>query len=193
MANGDVFKAIVIGNHGVGKTRMTYIYVNGEQPPEQETVGCEYFSKTIIFGATDSITREPVTKSIKINFYDTAGQEKYNSLTSSHYRNAHGAVVVYSVTDRASFKAAETWIKKVSEYAGNDCSLVLVANKVDVPNSQKQVSEEEGMRLAHRNSIEYYEVSATENSGIHEAMTGLARSMSRRYERRVANLNPSSP
>ena len=133
VANGEAFKAIILGNKDVGKTRMTYLYVNGDQPPAYETVGCEYYSKTIIFGTTDSVSRHPVTKSMRVNFYDTAGQEKYNSLTVSHYRKALGAIVVYSITDRASFVAAENWIEKVKDNAGPNCSTILVANKADVP------------------------------------------------------------
>ena len=64
----------------------------------------------MIFGANDGATREPVTKSMRIDFYDTAGQEKYDAIATSHYRNAFGALVVYSVTDRESFEAAGNWI-----------------------------------------------------------------------------------
>ena len=58
----------------------------------------------------DRVTRRPVTKAIKISFYDTAGQEKYDAITTAHYRRAMGALVVYSVTDRASFEAVPKWI-----------------------------------------------------------------------------------
>jgi len=95
-------------------------------------VGCEYYSKTLIFGMTDKASHQSVTKSLRINFYDTAGQEKYDSIAASHYRKALGAIVVYSVTDRASFDAAESWIDKVSENAGPNCSIILVANKADI-------------------------------------------------------------
>ena len=59
---------------------------------------------------TDPAKRVPITKSMRINYYDTAGQEKYNALTASHYRKALGALVVFSVTDRESFLAADKWL-----------------------------------------------------------------------------------
>jgi len=64
VANGEAFKAIVIGNADVGKSRMTYLFVNDELPPQDksETVGIEYYSKTILFGMVDKMTHIPVTK-----------------------------------------------------------------------------------------------------------------------------------
>ena len=81
----------------------------------------------------------------------------------------------------------------MSDNSGLDCSTILVANKTDVPKSQRKVSEEDGMRLADLHNIEYYEVSAIENTGIHEAVNGLARSICKRFERKLGQLQSSSP
>ena len=69
-----------------------------------------------------------------MNFVDTAGQEKFDAITTAHYRKAIGALVVYSVTDRASFDAVDKWVNDVREFSGPNCQIVLAANKVDVPN-----------------------------------------------------------
>lgn len=112
VADGESFKAIVVGNADVGKTRMTYLYVNSTVPPEtlRQTMSVEYFSKVIQFGMIDSVSKLPCTKAIRISFYDTAGQEKYDAITTAHYRRAVGALVCYSVADRASFEAVPKWI-----------------------------------------------------------------------------------
>lgn len=112
VANGASFKVIIIGNSAVGKTRMIYQFVNDELPPEmkQETIGVEYYGKTIVFGMVDKATRTPVHKSMRVSYFDTAGQEKYDAITTAHYRKAMGAVVVYSVTDRDSFLAVDKWV-----------------------------------------------------------------------------------
>ena len=123
VANGEAFKAIVIGNANVGKTRMTYLYVNNELPPvtKQQTIGVEFYGKTLVFGMFDQKSRQPVNKSMRISFYDTAGQEKYDAITVAHYRKAMGALVVYSVSDRESFIAVDKWITQIQENAGPLC------------------------------------------------------------------------
>ena len=103
VAFGEAFKVIVIGNAGVGKSRMTYLFVKGEQPPDhkaQHTMGIEYYNKDILFQQIHRDVITPVTKSLKVAIYDTAGQEKYVAITTGYYRKAMGALVVYSVTDR---------------------------------------------------------------------------------------------
>ena len=150
VANGEAFKAIVIGNANVGKTRMTYLFVNNEIPPvtKQETIGVEYYGKTMVFGMLDKSTRQPVNKSMRVSFYDTAGQEKYDAITFSHYRKAMGALVCYSVSDRNSFEAVEKWIDAIQENAGPNCQIVLVANKCDINRTEWSVSKEEGYAIA---------------------------------------------
>lgn len=161
VADGEAFKAIVVGNAEVGKTRMTYLFVNNQQlsDDKKETIGKEKYSKTIMFGGLDKVTKIPVTKSIRVSFYDSAGQEKFDAITASHYRNAMGALIAYSVTDRKSFQAVEKWIEQVHTNAGPNCSIVIVANKTDVPFNERDVTLEEGDQLAEKHGLEFYEVS----------------------------------
>ena len=67
-----------------------------------------------------------------MNIHDTAGQERYKSLPMSHFRNAFGAIIVFSVIDRSSFDSVDLWVNQVREQAGPQCAIVLVANKADV-------------------------------------------------------------
>ena len=99
MAKGEAFKVIVVGNSDVGKTRMTYIYANGELPPKnmKATVGVGYYGKTIPF-FLENQKGEQVAKSIRISFYDTAGQEKFQSLGYAFYRGADCCALVYDIT-----------------------------------------------------------------------------------------------
>ena len=110
VANGEAFKVVVIGNSDVGKTRMTYTYAHGEAPSSKmkTTVGVEYYGKTIPFFHPNK-KGDSVAKSIRISFYDTAGQEKYDAITFAHYRRSMGAIVAFSVTDRVSFESVKKW------------------------------------------------------------------------------------
>ena len=73
-------------------------------------MGVEYYAKQITFGMVDQMSRKPVNRSMRVSFYDTAGQEKYDAITTAHYRKAMGALIVYSVTDRVSFESVDKWI-----------------------------------------------------------------------------------
>ena len=138
VAGGEAFKVIVIGNSDVGKTRLTYIYANGELPPKnmKSTVGVGYYGKTIPFFLANK-KGEQVAKSIRISFYDTAGQEKYDAITVAHYRKSMGAIVAYSVTDRSSFDNVEKWLAQVKENADPNCATILLANKCDVTSEER--------------------------------------------------------
>lgn len=171
---------------------MTYLFVNNELPPvtKQQTIGVEYYGKTIVFGMIDKKTRQPVNKSMRISFYDTAGQEKYDAITTAHYRKSMGALVVYAVSDRASFTSVEKWINQIKENAGPNCSIVLVANKTDLDQTEWQVSQEEGQNMAEKHGIEFFEVSTLNNTGIDDTMNGLARLMCIKWESLAGSFTP---
>ena len=67
-------------------------------------------SKNLVFQMHDRILHKPITKHMRVHFFDTAGQERYSAIATSHYRKAFGALVCYSVSDRESFEAVEAWI-----------------------------------------------------------------------------------
>lgn len=71
-------------------------------------------------------------ETIRLSFFDTAGEEKYHAITACHYRKAMGALLVYDVGNRQSFRNIEKWLKDVLTLAEPDCSIVLLANKIDV-------------------------------------------------------------
>ena len=163
---------------------MTYIYANGELPPKnmKSTVGVGYYGKTIPFFLANK-KGEQVAKSIRISFYDTAGQEKYDAITVAHYRKSMGAIVAYSVTDRESFSNVQKWHEQVKEHADPNCAIILLANKCDVTSSARKVSYDEGEALANQLGLKFFEVSALKNKGINEAMESLAQMITKSYEK----------
>jgi Ras-related protein Rab-11A len=103
-------------------------------------------------------------------------------VTALHYRNAKGTIIVYDVTNRQSFENVERWLKDTFQLASQDCQIMILGNKTDVDrfsaNSRRQMSRQvsldEGLALAERNKVIFYEVSAVENTNITEAMNVLA-------------------
>ena len=91
-------------------------------------------------------TVEIDNKIVKLQIWDTAGQEKFRTITSSYYRGAHGIIVVYDITDRDTFGNVKNWFNEINKYAAESVNKVLVGNKADAEN--RQVSYEEGKAMA---------------------------------------------
>jgi Ras-related protein Rab-1A len=70
-------------------------------------------------------------ETVKLQIWDTTGQERYNTLTSSYYRGAHGVVIVFDLTDRETFEHLPQWISDVNKHAGDDTLKLILANKAD--------------------------------------------------------------
>merc|ERR1712176_1244606 len=99
---------------------------------------------------------------------DTAGQERFRTLTSSYYRGAQGVILVYDCTLRSTFENVKFWQDEVRKYSTNtDAILMLVANKIDLPD--QQVTRQEGEEFAFANSMMFIETSAKTRQGIKQA------------------------
>jgi len=85
---------------------------------------------------------------VKLQIYDTAGQERFRSITSSYYRDADALLLVYDVTNRLSFENIRNWLAQVKEFAKDNVQITLVCNKIDL-HGQRRVKTEEAVQLAH--------------------------------------------
>ena len=152
---------IVVGESCVGKTSLLYKYSQGYITQEHlATVGIEFFTKE----------EEINGRKIRVKIWDTAGQELYKSITKNFYRNSDGVIIVYDVTDRESFEKVQEWVQSISENTDTEKNIqkVLVANKVDLT---RKVTKEEGMKLAEKYNIPFFEASAKLDIGIKDFMT----------------------
>lgn len=109
-------------------------------------------------------------KVIRVKIWDTAGQEQYKSLTRNFYRNSDGIVIVYDVTNKESLIRVQEWIEAVSDNTDKRVKMILVGNKIDM---HREVSSEEGKKMADAYGIQYFEASAKERIGIDEAMKAI--------------------
>jgi len=179
------FKIVIVGDQSVGKTHILHQYVNGCLPKEANaTLGVEFHSKTLkLLANPDNDPQLPqATLNVKLSFFDTAGEERYHAVTACHYRNSRGTIIVYDVTNRSSFENVERWLEDTRQLASQDCQIMILGNKTDVDrfsaNSRRimsrQVSLEEGIALAQKHKVIFFEVSAVDNINITESMTVLA-------------------
>ena len=140
------FKLIVIGDSGVGKSCLTTKAVkNNFEDYYQATVGFEYL--TFNMKINDLV--------LKMQIWDTCGQEIYKSLISNFYRNSSLAVILYSIDNRESFEHAENWLTDLKNQSNPDVRIFLVGNKADLE-EQRQVSKEDGMKFKTEQGLDMF-------------------------------------
>ncbi|KAK8795096.1 hypothetical protein WA588_003946, partial [Blastocystis sp. NMH] len=145
-----LYKVVLIGDSGVGKTNILSRYTKNEfNIDSKATVGVEFASKCITIDG----------KVIKAQIWDTAGQERYRAITSAYYRGAIGALIVYDITSRPSFENVEEWLNELTLHADNDIVVMLVGNKCDLDN-QRTVQSEEAIAFAEKHNMAFIETSA---------------------------------
>ncbi|GAM27307.1 hypothetical protein SAMD00019534_104820 [Acytostelium subglobosum LB1] len=129
-----LFKYIVIGDTGVGKSCLLLQFTDKRfQPVHDLTIGVEFGARMI------NIDNKP----IKLQIWDTAGQESFRSITRSYYRGSAGALLVYDITRRETFDHLTCWLKEARYYANNNMTIILIGNKSDLE-QKRAVSYEEG-------------------------------------------------
>eukprot|EP00929_Paragymnodinium_shiwhaense_P112608 TRINITY_DN80865_c0_g1_i1.p1 TRINITY_DN80865_c0_g1~~TRINITY_DN80865_c0_g1_i1.p1 ORF type:complete len:208 (+),score=48.38 TRINITY_DN80865_c0_g1_i1:60-683(+) len=154
-----LFKILVIGDSGVGKSSILLRFCEDDFNEKQaSTIGVDFKTKHIQIRG----------QKLKLAVWDTAGQERFRTLTSSYYRGAHGVILVYDCSQKATFEHVKFWQDEVKKYSTNTEAIqMLVANKVDLP--EQQVSREEGEEFAFANSMMFIETSALTRQGIKQA------------------------
>ncbi|XP_030001746.1 RAB33B, member RAS oncogene family a [Sphaeramia orbicularis] len=147
-----IFKIIVIGDSGVGKTCLTYRFCAGKFPEKTEaTIGVDFRERLV----------EIDGEKIKIQLWDTAGQERFRkSMVQHYYRNVHAVVFVYDVTNAVSFRSLPAWIEECKQHAlGTEVPRILVGNKCDLQDSV-QVGTDVAQQFADAHSMPLFETSA---------------------------------
>ena len=161
-------KIVLLGESGVGKTCIISRYIN--QVFEGNTIstnGASYAAKTLHFDDYD--------KSLKVEIWDTAGQEQYRSLTKIFYKDATAAILVYDITRKKSFDEIKNyWYKQLLECAPSDIVVGLAGNKADLFD-REQVSEEEAKEFAKEIKAIFRPTSAMTASGIDELFSAVGK------------------
>ncbi|RLN51832.1 hypothetical protein BBJ29_002431 [Phytophthora kernoviae] len=144
------YKLVFLGDQGVGKTSMiTRFMYDTFDNAYQATIGIDFLSKTMYME----------DRTVRLQLWDTAGQERFRSLIPSYIRDSSVAVVVYDITNRASFLNTSKWIEDVRTERGQDVVIMLVGNKTDI-SDRRQVSIEEGSDKAKEENVMFIETSA---------------------------------
>ncbi|CAA7043155.1 unnamed protein product [Microthlaspi erraticum] len=154
-----LFKAVLIGDSAVGKSNLLSRFSKDEfRFDSKPTIGVEFAYRNV----------HVKDKIIKAQIWDTAGQERFRAITSSYYRGALGALLIYDITRRTTFDNIKKWLLELRGFANPDTVVVLVGNKSDLRQS-REVDEEEGKTLAESEGLYFLETSALENVNVEEA------------------------
>jgi small GTP-binding protein len=159
----NVLKVIVIGDSQVGKTKLAIRFADGVYTAESmTTIGVDFKDKTVNLDGTV----------YKLQIWDTAGQEKFRTITESYYRRARGALIVYDVSNLDSFQNAEIWFDSLFKVHQNTIPVLLVGNKCDLPHL---VPDNDARVLAEKHHVDLFFTSAKTGDGIDETFEKLAR------------------
>ena len=140
------FKLIFIGDSGVGKSCLTTKAVkNNFEEFYQATVGFEFL--TFNMKVNDKV--------VKLQIWDTCGQEIYKSLISNFYRNSSLACLLYAIDNKESFNHAEGWLNELKSQANPDIRIFLVGNKADLEEDRK-VTKEEGEKYREDQHLDLF-------------------------------------
>ena len=158
---GSGKKLVFIGDPGVGKTCIISRFLKGTFDADQiTTVGASYATKTIKISETN--------ESLTLDIWDTAGQEKYRSLTRIFFQGAKLAILVYDITRKDSFENLKNvWLKELKDHADKNVVLGVAGNKSDLY-EKEEVPEQEAREFAKSIGAIFCLTSAQSNSGIEE-------------------------
>merc|ERR1712063_217449 len=177
-----LFKVVLIGDSGVGKSNLLSRFTRNEFNLESKsTIGVEFATRSL-----------PVDgKTIKAQIWDTAGQERYRAITSAYYRGAVGALLVYDISKQITFENVERWLNELRDHADSNIVIMLVGNKSDLKHL-RAVSTEEGAQFSEKHGLSFIETSALESTNVEESFQQILKEIHGITGRSAANSSSTS-
>ena len=163
-----LYKIVIIGDSGVGKTALLSKYLKGVFPTSPlSTIATEFATKIIQIKEGGYI---------KAQIWDTAGQEKYKSITYHHYRKSVGGLILYDITKKSSFDNVKSWLEDLQKLGEKGCIIALVGNKLDLVEKnekRREVTKKEAQKFADDNHMLFFETSAYNGTNISDVFEEL--------------------
>ena len=164
-----LIKLVIIGDSGVGKSNFLFKFIEGQfSPAHVATIGFDYKSKII--------TLPQSKKKVKLQIWDTAGQEKYMAINKNLFQRVQGIILMYDLTKRETFDRLNIWLNIIKQMT-NDIPIILVANKLDEENNTEKgriVDYDEGEAFAKKNEFPFLEASAFNGTNVENAFNTIS-------------------
>ena len=167
-----IYKILLLGDSSVGKTCFLMRYTeNTFQEIHMSTIGLDYKLKNVQLDDG---------RMVKIQIWDTAGQDRFRSITKNYYKGAHGIILLYSVTDKKTFENVRNWISQIKEEVSEKVTIILVGNKID-DEEHRIVTEEDGEKMANEFGLQFFECSAKSGVNVDPIFNELVRKTVENY------------
>jgi len=164
-------KFILTGTSMVGKTAILRRLIDHKFVSTVPTIGAEY----------DTLLMDIDSSKVRLQIWDTAGQEKYSSISKSYYRNAMGVLLVFDLTNIGSFEKLNIWINDIRNLCDPNVVVFLVGNKCDLVD-QRQIPLDQAENFAKSQGIKYIETSAFDGTNINEVFMRAANDIIRKMQ-----------
>ena len=169
MSKYEEMKIILLGNSSVGKTSFIVKYIDNKFSFDYTaTLGIDYKLKKL---------KSKKGKEIRLRIFDTAGQERFKSVSVSFIKKADGIVLIYDISNKISFEEIGGWIESIKENGKINIPVILVGNKCDLSDDIRQISKKEGQEKADEFQIPFYETSCKDGININEVFDKLVQNI----------------
>jgi len=169
-------KILMLGDTGVGKTSLLSRYsANNFTTSMMSTVGVDLKTKYV----------DLMEKRVKVQVWDTAGQEHFHRITFPYYRDSNAIILTFDVSSKKTFDNIRYWMENIQQYAGDSIVMTLIGNKIDLreEGDADTISEEQGLAMAEQFGVPYLECSAKSGFGVEDAINGTTRRIMERQAR----------
>ena len=175
MSDDCVYKVLLLGDSTVGKTCFLLRYCDKTfQEAHLSTIGLDYRLKNMTLASG---------KKIKLQIWDTAGQDRFRAITKNYYKGANGIIIIYDVTNPQTYENVKIWITQIREEANPNVIIYLAGNKIDVDEEEKLVKTEDGQKIANEFNLPFFETSAKEGINVNEAFESLVEKIDEVYSK----------
>ena len=147
---------------------------NTFQETHLSTVGLDYRLKNMILQNV---------KKIKLQIWDTAGQDRFRSINKNYYKGANGIIIIYDVTNPQTYENVKIWISQIREEANPNVVIYLAGNKIDIPEEERIVKTEDGQKIADEFNLTFFETSAKDGINVNEAFESLVEKIDEVYSK----------
>ena len=170
-----VYKVLLLGDSSVGKTCFLLRYCDKSfQDVHLSTIGLDYRLKSMTLKNN---------KNIKLQIWDTAGQDRFRAITKNYYKGANGIILIYDVTNMQTYENVKNWISQIKEEASPNVIIYLVGNKIDVPDEQRLIKAEDGQKIADEFNLPFKEASAKDGTNVNEIFQELLEEIDEKYSK----------
>ena len=174
MTDDCVYKVLLLGDSTVGKTCFLKKYTDKTfQDVHMSTIGLDYRVKTMTLKSG---------KVVKLQIWDTAGQDRFRAITKNYYKGANGIILIYDVTSIQTYENVKNWITQIREEASPNVIIYIAGNKIDLEEERK-IKTEEGQKLAEELGLPFFETSAKTGVNINESFEDLVETIDEVYSK----------